>query len=147
MDEIKQIVIFKLDNVQYGFPIGQINEIINFVAPIEIPDVPDYIEGLISLREKVYTVISLRNFLGMGKSPADGNTKIMIATAGRVGFLVDEVSMIVAPKEEEVDVADDLPVYIDKDYLLYILKIDGEITIVLNMHGILDTNARAEEAV
>lgn len=146
MDKIKQIVVFKLDNVQYGFPIEQISEIINFVDPLEIPDVPGYLEGLISLREKVYAIINLRNFLGMGKSQADGNTKIIITTSGKVGFLVDEVSMIAAPQEEEVDI-NDLPVYIDKDYLLYILKIDGKITIVLNMSSILDISMETEKAV
>lgn len=146
MDKIKQIVVFKLDNVQYGFPIEQISEIINFVDPLEIPDVAGYIEGLISLREKVYAIINLRNFLGMEKSQTDGNTKIIIATSGKVGFMVDEVSMIAAPHGEEVDV-NDLPVYIDKDYLLYILKIDGEITIVLNMSSILDISMETEKAV
>lgn len=146
MDKIKQIVVFKLDNVQYGFPIEQISEIINFVDPLEIPDVPGYLEGLISLREKVYAIINLRNFLGMGKIQADGNTKIIIATSGKVGFLVDEVSMIAASQEEEVDI-NDLPVYIDKDYLLYILKIDGKITIVLNMSSILDISMETEKAV
>lgn len=146
MDDIKQIVVFKLDNVQYGFPIEQISEIIDFAAPIEIPDVPGYIEGLISLREKVYAVINLRNFLGMGKRQADGNTKIIISTAGRLGFMVDEVNMIATPKGEAVDI-DDLPVYIDKDYLLHILKIDGEITIVLNMLNILNTSIEDDKAV
>jgi len=145
VDEIKQIVVFKLGNVQYGFPIEQISEIINYVEPLEIPDVPGYIEGLISLREKVYAIINLRDFLGMEKGQADGNTKIIIATSGKLGFMVDEVSMIAAAQEEEVDI-NDLPVYIDKDYLLHILKIDGEITIVLNMSSILDISMETEKA-
>jgi len=117
------------------------------VLKLEIPNTPGYIEGIISLRGKVYAIINLRNILGIDKKAADENTKIIIASGSNVGFIVDDVNMIVSPKDEEVDAAAGLPGYIDKNYVLYILKIDGEIIVVLNTASILDISREVKKVV
>lgn len=147
MERTKQVVVFKLGDVQYGFPIERVNEIIRYMAPTKIPNTPGYIEGIISLRKKVHAIISLRHFFGMDREEADENTKIMIANGGNVGFIVDTVSMIVSPKAEEIDAAADLPDYIDRNYVLYILKIDEEIIVVLNTARILEISRAVKAAV
>lgn len=132
MEGTKQVVVLTLGDLQYGFPIERVNEIIRYVAPVKIPNTPGHMEGIISLRGKVHAIINLRSFFGLDRKEADENTKIIIANGSNVGFIVDDVSMIVSPKEEEVDTAAELPGYIDKNYVLYILKIDGKIIVVLN---------------
>jgi purine-binding chemotaxis protein CheW len=140
MQDAKQVVVFMLENVQYGFAIEQVNEIIRYMVPTKIPATPDYIEGVISLRGHVHAVVDLRNLLGLSTKKADDNTKIIIANNNRMGFIVDEVSMIVTPKKEEIDSAERLPMCNDNDYVLNILKIDGDIVVVLDMTSILDNN-------
>lgn len=147
MENTKQVVVMKLGEVQYGFPIGLVSEIIRYVAPTKIPNTPAYVEGIISLREKVYAIINLRNFLCLDRKEADENTKIIIANGSNVGFIVDEVSMIVSPKDEEVDSAAGLPGYIDQNYVMYILKIEGEIIVVLNTSNILDISREIKKVV
>lgn len=138
MENTKQIVVLKLGDVQYGFPIDQVKEIIRYIPPTKVANSPDYLEGVISLRERILTVIDLRSILSMDKKKADNNTKIIIANSNNTGFIVDDVDMIVAPNEEEVDTNADLPIYFDNNYMLYILKIDGNVIFVLNMLNILD---------
>lgn len=138
MQATKQIVVFKLGNVQYGFPIEQVKEIIRYIVPTKLPNVPNYIEGISSLRGKVHVIIDLRNFFCMGKQNVDDNTKIIIANNNDTGFIVDDVNMIVTQDKKEFNTADNLPDYIDKRYVQHILKIDGSIIIVLDMTGILD---------
>lgn len=147
MESSKQVVVLKLGEVQYGFPIELVNEIIRYVAPTKIPNTPDYIEGIISLRGKVYAIINLRSILGIDRKSADENTKIIISSGGNVGFIVDDVNMIVSPKDEEIDAAADLPGYIDKNYVLHILKIGEEIIVVLNTASILDKSRVVKGAV
>lgn len=147
MESAKQVVVLKLGDIQYGFPIGLVKEIIRYVSPTKIPNIAGYIEGIISLRGKVHAIINLRNFLGLDKKEADENTKIIIANGSNVGFIVDDVNMIVSPKDEEVDAAADLPGYIDKNYVLYILKIEGEIIVVLNTASILDISKEIKKVV
>lgn len=145
MKDTKQIAVLKLGDEQYGFPIEQVNEIIRYLVPTKIPNTPAYIEGIISLRDKVHVVIDLRNCLGMTKKVADDNTKIIIANDNNVGFIVDEVNMIVTPKKDEVDTAADLSILNDNNYVLYILKIDGNVIVVLNMSSILDMGNKIDK--
>lgn len=137
MESSKQVVVFDLDETQYGFPISQVSEIIRYMAPNKIPNSLDYIEGIINLRGKVHVVINLRKILGMDWKKPDGNTKIIVSNSSNLGFIVDEVNMIVTSKEEEITNDVELPIYMDKNYLLDILRIDGEIIMVLNMLNII----------
>ena len=143
----KQVVVLKLGDVQYGFPIELVNEIIRYAAPAKLPNASGHMEGLISLRGKVYAIINLRNCLGIGRKEADENTKIIIANGSNVGFIVDDVNIIVSPKAEEVDNVTDLPGSLDKNHVQYVLKINGEIIVVLNMSSLLNISSVDKEAV
>lgn|GEM_PF-2529252 len=143
MDNSKQVVVFRIGDVQYGFPIEQVNEIIKYMAPNKIPNAPDFFEGVISLRGKVHAIINLYNLLDIPRKEADGNTRIIVANGTNAGFIVDEVNRIVTPQAEEVDTASNLPGYIEKNFVRYILKIDGDIIVVLNMASILDSSKKA----
>lgn len=137
MNTTRQIVVVNLGKVQYGFPIEQINEIIRYIPPTQVPNSPPYSEGIICLRGKVHSVIDLGSFLGMEKRQADKNTKIIIASENSVGFIVDDVHMIVKPKDEEIDTNVNLPSCSNINQMSYILKIDGKIIFVLDMSSIL----------
>ena len=145
--ESKQVVVFRLGNERYGFPIDQVNEIIRYIAPTRMPNVPDYMEGIVGLRGKVLAAIDLRTLLGMDKKEADGNTKIIIASEENMGFIVDDVDMIVTPKDEEADSAAGLPGYIDRSFVARLLKTNGEIIIVLNMLSMLNIKEKTKAAV
>lgn len=144
MKSTKQVVVSRLGDVRYGFPIDQVNEIIRYIAPTKIPNAPDYMEGIVSLRGKVLAAINLRTLLGMDKKEADENTKVIIAMGSNVGFIVDDVDMIVTPKDDETDSAAGLSEYIDRSFVTHILKIDGEIIIVLNMTSMLNMSEKVQ---
>ena len=140
MNISKQIVVVTLGDVQYGFPIEQVNEIIRYIPPTQVPSSPIYYEGVINVRGKVHSVIDLRSFLGLEKKQPDKETKIIIANENRVGFIVDEVDMIIKPKEEEIDTNINLPVCFNNNHMTYMLKTNSNILYVLNMSSILNIN-------
>ena len=147
MENAKQVVVLRLGDARYGIPIDQVNEIIRYIAPARIPKAPGYMEGIISLRGKVLAAVNLRTLLGMDKKEADGNTKIIIASEENMGFIVDDVDMIVTPKDEEADSAAGLPGYIDRSFVARLLKTNGEIIIVLNMLSMLNIKEKTKAAV
>mgnify|MGYP000973112927 FL=1 len=147
MENAKQVVVLRLGDARYGIPIDQVNEIIRYIAPARIPKAPGYMEGIISLRGKVLAAVNLRTLLGMDKKEADENTKIIIAGGSNMGFIVDDVDMIVTPGDDETDSAAGLPGYIDGSFVTRILKINGEIIIVLNMASMLNMGEKAKAAV
>jgi purine-binding chemotaxis protein CheW len=145
VDNMNQVVVFTMGNEKFGFLIEKVNEIIRYIAPTKIPESTTYVEGIISLRGEIHTIIDLHQFFAMcgaglcNTIDERGNDdKVIIVTDSKMGFVVDDVTMIVSPKSDQVKATDNLSVYIDKKLVEYILEIDKQLIIVLNMQEILD---------
>jgi chemotaxis signal transduction protein len=58
-------VLFELNEQQYGIPARDIREMIPLSRITGLPDVPDYIRGVLNLRGSIITLIDLRKRLGL----------------------------------------------------------------------------------
>lgn len=137
MKGAKQIVVFKLGDTDYGFPIEHVNEIIRYFPTTEMPDSPAYMEGVCDIRGKIHVILNLNSILGTDSKTNHEKSYIIIANNFDAGFIVDEVKMIVSPGEESIIDTSSLPKYIDNNYILYIIKCDEKLVNVLNLHSIL----------
>ncbi len=61
--EIAQFVTFKLGREEFAFPIEQVREILRVEAPKALPDTPDYILGVLTVRGQILSSIDLRRLL------------------------------------------------------------------------------------
>ena len=88
-----QAIVFRLGDETYGIEIGFVHEIIRYQRPTPLPGSQATILGLINLRSRVLSVLSLRSILGLGSEPLGPSARIVIVgvTGDRVGLLVDEV--------------------------------------------------------
>ena len=60
-----QFVIFKLNDEEYGVNIKQVQEIGSYQKATFVPNAPDFIEGIINLRNMVIPVINLKARFGI----------------------------------------------------------------------------------
>ncbi|KQQ45087.1 chemotaxis protein CheW [Duganella sp. Leaf126] len=91
---------FALDNI-YAVEIKQVREIIDYTAEIaRPPGMPDFMRGMLNLRQQMITVIDLRSLYGMAPAEATADTKILVVErAGalgveKFGLMVDAVQDI-----------------------------------------------------
>ena len=49
----EQLVVFQLATEEYAIPISQVKEIINYNGATKLPNTPNYMDGIITLRGKV----------------------------------------------------------------------------------------------
>jgi len=56
----RQYVVFKLESEEYGIDIMNVREITAHEVPIRIPNIPNYIDGVINIRGSVVPVINLK---------------------------------------------------------------------------------------
>ncbi len=89
-------MLFNIGEEVYGIGIQNITEIIELQKITEVPDMPDYIKGVINLRGKVIPVMDVRLRFGMKERPSDDRTCIIIVSIGssQVGLLVDTVAEV-----------------------------------------------------
>ncbi|MDR0943095.1 MAG: chemotaxis protein CheW [Ruminococcus sp.] len=99
MSDGVEILWFNIDDVIYGIEIEYINEIIGIDKTTVIPNIPDYIKGVINIRGKVVPVISIRKRFGVEEVPYDDRTCIIVLEFDgglqQVGVIVDRVQEVV----------------------------------------------------
>lgn len=88
---------FSIGEVMFGIEMRYITEIIGMQKTTELPDMPDYMKGIINLRGKIIPVLDVRLLFGKEMRPFDDRTcVIVIDIAGiPIGLIVDRVSEVV----------------------------------------------------
>jgi purine-binding chemotaxis protein CheW len=63
--DLTQLVSFHLDNEEYGVEVLKVREIIRMIPITNMPNSPQYVEGIINLRGKIIPIVSLRKKFGL----------------------------------------------------------------------------------
>jgi purine-binding chemotaxis protein CheW len=136
---------FNLAGEEYGIGIRKIKEIIGMVSITSVPQVPEFVKGVINLRGKVIPVMDLR--LGFGMIPMDytDRTCIIIVELGAdlgtvlIGIVVDAVSEVLNIKGEDIEDSPTFGGHLKTDYILGMAKMDKNVKILLDIDKILGT--------
>ena len=76
---VVQLVSFRLGDDEFAFSMAQVREILRVERPSELPDTPDYVIGIVTVRGSILPVVDLRTLLGLRTLGAE-----VIADAARV---------------------------------------------------------------
>ena len=134
-----QIVSFMIGKECYGLNILNVKEIIKMVNITSLPNVPDYVEGIINLRESVIPVIDLRKLLGVKNTELTLKTRIIVLEhhGKSNGFIVDEVSEVLRLDEMLLEDPPASTVDGSKEYIKQIAKLDDKMVILLDLDRLL----------
>jgi purine-binding chemotaxis protein CheW len=69
--EEEQLVSFKIADEEYAFNISKVREILKVKEVTEVPNVPDYVKGLFTIRNQLMPVLDLRGLLGISSLIAE----------------------------------------------------------------------------
>ncbi|AEM79563.1 chemotaxis protein CheW [Thermoanaerobacter wiegelii] len=82
-----QMISFKIGEEEYGIEVGSVQEIVRFSGEVsEVPNTPPYILGVISLRNKVLPIVSLRRLFNMEECSFDERSRIVVTSIEENGF-------------------------------------------------------------
>ena len=100
-----QFLTFYLNGQGYGLTISVVREIIPYMTITDVPQVPNFVQGVINLRGNIIPVIDLRLKLGVQANGADKDTCIIIVDSevGSVGLVVDSVSSVIELSANQID--------------------------------------------
>lgn len=135
-----QYVIFKLAGEEFGISVDDIREVIKVPSISYLPGVPDFIEGVITIRKHSVMVMDLYKRLNVvGSAKKENNFVLIVAIEGMiVGLLVDEVSEILDVSDVEIDSAGMVAhSYLDGNSISGIAHVGDRAIIILNIGQIL----------
>jgi chemotaxis signal transduction protein len=61
--EVQKLVTFRIAKEEFAFPMEHVREILRVQTPNQVPDVPDYVLGVLTVRGQILPVIDLRRLL------------------------------------------------------------------------------------
>lgn len=142
MDEDTQkgkFLTFSLENEFFGLEIAFVTEIIGIQPITEIPELPDFVKGIINLRGKIIPVIDVRlRFKKPARKYNDRTCVIVIDIKEiSVGLIVDSVSEVLTIPEESIVLPPDIKAAQNK-YIKGIGKVDGNIKLLLDCERLLN---------
>jgi len=125
---------FYLGEEVYGIEIEYVTEIIGMQPITKVPEVADYIKGIINLRGKIIPVIDMRLKFSKDAIEYDDRTCIVVVDTENmtVGLIVDKVSEVISIDDENVVPPPSHKTGIKNRYLQGIGKVSSEVILLLD---------------
>ncbi|MBI4964614.1 MAG: purine-binding chemotaxis protein CheW [Desulfomonile tiedjei] len=143
-EESVQMISFSIGSEHFGVRILVVQEIIMMSNITEIPNAPDFVEGVINLRGNIIPVLDLRKRLRLRNQPhVDGHkpgTRILVVEieANVTGFIVDSVAKVITVPASKISPPPDIIVAgVQSQYISGVVHLDETILIVLDFKKIL----------
>ena len=130
-----QIVGFRLGKEEYGIEITKVREIILTGEVTSLPNSSDHLEGVINLRNLVIPIVDMRSRLGLPRSKATDESRIMIVNVedAMIGVVVDAVTEVSRISRDKISPPPPAVAGFRQNYLRGLVKLEGRLMILLDM--------------
>ena len=137
--EGSQYLTFGIDEEEYAISILKVKEIIEMKKITKIPNLPEYIKGIINLRGNIIHVVDIREKFGMEAKEYDKfNVIIIVEAADRVlGIIVDQVKDVLSIDKAEIQPPIDFEGTIDNIYIEGMSKVGDRLVVVVDIDKML----------
>lgn len=130
---------FLVEKESYGIEIKYVTEIIGIQAITKVPELPEYIKGIINLRGKIIPVMDVR--LRFKKEPKEYNDRTCIIVIDireiSIGLIVDSVSEVLSITDENIVPPPDVSKGAGNKYIKGIGKVGDDVKLILDCDKLL----------
>ena len=138
--QANKYLFFRIGKESYGIGIRYVIEIIELQNISLVPDLPDYVKGVINLRGRVIPIVDLRLRFDMEERAYDNRTCIIITEVDHilVGCLVDTVEEVMEILEKNIEPPPKFKTISGKDqYISGMGKVGDAIKILIDVEKIV----------
>jgi len=130
---------FNLGKEVYGIEIRYVTEIIGLQPITVVPEMPDYIKGIINLRGKIVPIMDGRLRFKKPEREYDDRTCVVVIDIEDVvvGLIVDTVTEVMTINEEDIVPAPDMGSAVQSRFISGIGKAGGEVKLLLDCRSLL----------
>jgi purine-binding chemotaxis protein CheW len=152
-DETVQLVTFQVGTEQYGLEINSITEIVRPHRITPLPQMPEFIEGVINLRGTIIPIVDLRKRFALATIHDDPRKLRMMITRGAahgasgngkklLGLVVDGVNEVIHVPKKNIEAAPDAAMGVSSDFIIGMGKVADRLIILLDITRILSQQER-----
>jgi len=139
-----QLVTFRLGTEEFAINIMHVQEIIRVTALSQIPNAPEFVEGVVSLRDQLLPIVNLRKKFKMPAVEVTEDSRIIVVNLDKnsVGIMVDSMSEVLLVNNNTIE---GLPSFMNdtqSEQLNGVAKLlDGKrLIMIMDVEKVLSTN-------
>jgi purine-binding chemotaxis protein CheW len=147
-----QYLIVQLKDESFGMDISTVREIIAYLAPTQIPMMPDFVVGIINLRGQVVPVIDMSRRFGRSATQIHKRSCIVImdlldgALRQRFGVVVDAVNEVLDFTGDQIEPAPQFGAGLRTEFIRGMGKFQSGFLILLELSQVLSLEEMANLA-
>lgn len=147
--ELKSYLSFRVGGEHFAINAKHIHSIIELIPITKVPQMPEFMLGIINLREQAIPVIDTRIQFGIEPTATTSNSCIIIleiyATEQKilVGNLVDSVSEVVEIEKDKILSTPDIGGKYKSEFISGVIQLDKSFIMVLNIQKLLTSDSIA----
>jgi purine-binding chemotaxis protein CheW len=135
-----KFLTFSIGKESYGIEIYNVTEIIGIQAITEVPELPDYIKGIINLRGKIIPVMDVRLRFKKEFIEYKDRTCIIVVDIKNIsiGLIVDTVAEVLTIPDDNIVAPPQINKGIQNRYIKSIGKSGNQVTLILDCDKLLN---------
>lgn len=139
-EDVRRWLAFSLGDEEYALDIDGIQEIIKPRDVTDIPRVPEFILGIISLRGIIIPVFDLKKRLKLGQVDLSASARIIVCRQGErcAGLLVDRITQVLSLPASKIEPPPAVLYGLDRALVEGVGRHQGRMMILLNPVSVLD---------
>ena len=134
-----KFLTFTVGKEDYGLKIYHVTEIIGIQKITEVPDMPDYVKGVINLRGKVIPIMDVRKRFKFDEREYDDRTCIVVVSIKdtALGLVVDTVKEVSDIPETDIQPPPDIAEGNRQFFIRGLGKVEEKVKILLDAEKLL----------
>jgi purine-binding chemotaxis protein CheW len=134
-----KVIVFQLQDEEYGIPVQQVRSIEKFQHITRVPRTAAYIKGVINLRGVVTPIIDLRKRFGLEELSYTESTRMIIVSMNdmEVGFIVDAANDVIDIHQDIIEPALEVVDSVKVEYIQGVAKLDKRLIVMIDLEEVL----------
>jgi purine-binding chemotaxis protein CheW len=136
----RPFVTFRLGSESFGIALQEVEEIVELPPVTKVPDAPDYVLGVMCLRDQVMPLVDLSEIMSIQQGESERKRDMVVLLSfgsAKIGVVVDEIQEILRVQDDQVLPPPQTLSEAERDHLEGILLLPGRMVSLINVLKII----------
>lgn len=144
--ETTQYLTFTLTDEVFAVDVARVRELLEIPDITKVPQMPDFMRGVINLRGCVVPIVDLRLKFGMQKTAQTVNTCIIVVEVAMegehivLGALADSVQEVIEIEAARIEAVPHIGTHLNTEFLRGMGKHNGRFVMILDIDKVFSEN-------
>jgi purine-binding chemotaxis protein CheW len=141
---VQQVVTFRLGDDRFAGDVANVERVLRYARPTPLPNLPDWMDGVIDHAGKVVPVVDLRARFGLERREPRPESRIIVFSVGEeyIGAIVDAVLEVASIAADRVAAPPKVFRGLKAEYLRGLVRQDDGLVIFLDIPHLLSAGER-----